>query len=297
MEMKEFAEQMKTIIEESLFGVKKVHIQNVLKNNSVKLTALIIESKESNVAPTIYLESYYEKYKNGAEIETLAHEVIWEYRKNRRLGKINLNFICDWEQAKGMVAYRVINAEQNKELLKNVPHKNILDLAKVCYLSLYDGDASVLIHKGLCELWNISEAELLEAAEENTPKLFPQYLTSINEVMAELLKEGFGEAFDEEMECKIKMYLLTNISKCMGAAVMFYPECMEKIAEKLCSDFYILPSSIHEIIIMPVSDENDVEELAVTVKEINASMVDKGEVLSDRVYQYSRKQKEICIVA
>ena len=296
MEMRKFAELMKSIIEKTLCGVKEVYIQNVLKNNSMHYTALVIVSKESNVAPNIYLEYYYEKYKKGTEPEILAHEIMQAYRKNRVEQKVDLKFICDWEQAKGMVAYRLINTQKNVELLKKIPHKNILDLSKVCYLSLHNGDASILIHKGLCDMWNISEEELFQAAEENTPKLFPQEIKSVNEIAEELFETRCGDS-NIQMDYQIRMYLLTNTNKCMGAAVMFYPECMERIAENLRSDFYILPSSIHETIILPTAEGGSPKDLAVMVKEINAAIVDKSEVLSDSVYRYRRKQKEICIVA
>ena len=295
--MQEFAEQVKAIIEKSLSGIKEVHIQNVLKNNSVKLTGLVILSKESNVAPNIYLESYYERYKNGTELEILVHEIIRQYRIGKCAEKINLGFILDWEEAKKMVAYKVINREKNEELLVKTPHRDVLDLSKVCYLSLNQGDGSILIHKQLFDMWHIDEEELFQTAEKNTPRLFPPSLKSVHDVVCELWEEGFGEEAKVSADCQIGMYLLTNKQKHTGAGVIFYDGILKDMAQAFGGDFYILPSSTHEVIILPVVEGGSAEELAEMVKEINAAMVDKEEILSNHVYCYKRETKELYIAA
>lgn len=196
-----------------------------------------------------------------------------------------------------MVAYKVINREKNEELLKQTPHRDVLDLSKVCYLSLNQGDGSILVHKQLCDMWNISEEELFQTAEKNTPRLFPPSLKSVHDVVCELWEEGFGEEAKISADCQIGRYLLTNKQKHTGAGVMFYDGILKDMAQAFQGDLYILPSSTHEVIILPVVEGGSAEELAEMVKEINAAMVDKEEVLSNHVYCYKRETKELCIAA
>lgn len=246
-----------------------------MKNNSVKLTGLVIVSKESNVAPNIYLESYYERYKNGTELEILVHEIISQYRIAKCVQKINLSFVCDWEEAKKMIAYKVINRD----------------------LSLNQGDGSILVHKQLCDMWNISEEELFQTEEKNTPRLFPPSLKSVHDVVCELWEERFGEEAKVSADCQIGMYLLTNKQKHTGAGVMFYDGILKDMALAFRGDLYILPSSTHEVIILPAVEGESAAELAEMLKEINTAMVDKEEILSNHVYCYKRETKELCIAA
>lgn len=294
MEIKKFAEEMKLRLEKKICVVKEIHIQNVLKNNSVELTALIIKEQGNSLAPTIYLDGFYNCYKNGADLDELAEGMLETYENNKMNKIVNLDFIYKWELVKDSIVYKLVNTERNQGILDEIPHEEFLDLSKVFYLSLWYGEGSMLIRKEHCAMWGITEEELIYIAEKNTPKLFPQYLISMNEVMGELFENNMGKEAGEITE-DFQMYILSNTSKRMGAAVVCYKNCLKMIAEKLQSDFYMIPSSIHEMLILPFTQEFAVKDLKEMVEEVNEMIVEKEEILGENVYLYKREQNELCI--
>lgn len=294
MEMKKFVEEMKLRLEKKIGVVKEIHIQNVLKNNSVELTALIIKEQGNGLAPTIYLDEFYSRYKNGVDLNELVEEILETYENSKMNTMVNLEFIHKWELVKDSIVYKLVNTERNQGILDEIPHEEFLDLSKVFYLSLWDGDGSMLIRKEYCNMWRITEEELIYIAEKNTPKLFPQYLTSMNEVMGELFENNMGKEAGEITE-DFPMYILSNTSKQMGAAVVCYKDCLKMVAEKLQSDFYMIPSSIHEMLILPFAQELEVKDLKEMVEEVNEMIVEEEEILGDNVYLYKREQNQLYI--
>ena len=132
MDKKTFNEKIKEIIEQNLTSEAKVHLQQVRKNNSVLLDGIIIQMPDSNVSPTIYLETFYEMYQRGMELESIAAKILAVYYKGRPGKKLNLEFFKEFEKVKERIVYRLINAEKNKELLKEIPHVLLEDLA-ICF--------------------------------------------------------------------------------------------------------------------------------------------------------------------
>lgn len=295
MNMEQFAKEMKRRVEQSFSGEMKIEIQNVLKNNSVRYTSMVIAEEGNRVAPMVSLNRYYDRYKKGESLGGLAVEIMEEYEDVWSKKEMDIEFIKDWEEVKKLVAYKVIHTERNRGLLEQTPHQEILNLSKVYYLSLYEQGGSMLIQKKHLAMWNINEEEVIHAAEENTPKLFPKNLKSMGSVLEELFGGALDEEFEDITDGGMKMYVLSNQQNFMGAAVMFYPDVMEQIADLFESDLYILPSSVHEVILLPATEEMNPRELASMVCEINASSVQEEEVLGDKVYLYQREQKEISI--
>ncbi len=290
MEMNQFAEEIKERIIGKIEDVTEVSIKKVLKNNSISLTGLVFKDERSNVSPTLYMDYFYELYKKGGEndnLDVIAGMVVKAYQEARLEGNMDFSFVRDWEQVKTMVAYKLINRERNQELLKQIPHKDVLDLSMVFYLSLSQG--TILIDYRYCNEWGISLEELVQIAEENTPKICPMRLKTMGEIVRELI----GEDSDEVEQ----MYVLSNVTGIFGAAVMLYPNSLDMVAERLQSDLYILPSSTHETIILPVKIEDELNKLVEMVREVNKTVLNADEVLGDNVYLYKREEREICLAA
>jgi hypothetical protein len=89
------------------------------------------------------------------------------------------------------------------------------------------------------------------------------------------------------------MYVLTNASGSLGAAALFYPDVKEKAAELLGGDYYILPSSVHEVILVPDSADIKAADLCDMVKQANRTVVDEKDILSDNVYHYSKDDRKL----
>lgn len=275
------------------FASAEISLQVVRKNNDLQLTGLTIRSTESNICPTIYLEKFYDEYVEGADISEIL-ERIAEVRMDHEVSEsFDVAQITDFEQIKGKLVPRLINAEMNSELLEARPHKLVADLA-VTYCALldqsFDGTASVAVTNELMKMWNTSVEELHEIAVANLSELLPSTFKGMTEVMSEMMgmstedMEMMGMSTDEE-----QMYVLSNSIKVNGASALLDAKMMEEIIEKV-GDFFILPSSIHETLVVPVKSGMDVESLEAMVREVNSTQLQPDEILSNRVYSYNLEE-------
>ena len=154
-----------------------------------------------------------------------------------------------------------------------------------------DGNATALIYNSNIKNWNIKEDELYRTAVSNTPKLLPVKIYEMSELI-KYVDTAEGRYSLDDPWCS-NLYVLTNKSRINGAAGIMYEGVLKKLADKLESDMYILPSSIHEVIILPKSTMFNKEELMAMVRDVNTEGVSKDEVLSYTVYEYDRNTEEI----
>jgi len=293
MKIKEFAKEVRERLVEKVEGVTEIEIKEVLKNNSVTLWALLFRDEKSNITPTIYLEPFYARYEEETEMDEIVRMIADSYQEARINEQIDFTFFKNWEAIKSRVAYRLINRDRNAELLKQIPHKDVLDLAKVYYVAIQECNGSILIYDSHLDMWGIDAKELDAVAEENTPALCPVCVKSMWDVVNEML----GKMQSDEEKASKEMLIMSNPDRVHGAAAMLYPGSMEEIAERFQSNFYILPSSIHETIILPAKESDNPKHLLEMVREVNANVVNEEEILGDNVYYYDKELKEIKIVA
>jgi hypothetical protein len=165
-----------------------------------------------------------------------------------------------------------------------------------------EGTASITVRSNLADLWGVSEEELFKVALENTQRLFRGTVMSMASVLTELLSDRLDEENAKEFydmvvseEDMVPMYVCSNKQRINGAGVILYKDLLKEFAERVGADFYILPSSIHETLLVPVSDQMEVEYLRSMVREVNATQVAPEEVLSDDVYIYRRADDKITL--
>ncbi|MDO5389686.1 MAG: DUF5688 family protein [Eubacteriales bacterium] len=193
------------------------------------------------------------------------------------------------------ILYQLINYDCNRALLERVPHIRYLDMAIIFYYWKDWEDRSLgagIVSKAQMEEWGYTLEELEKAAAFNTPRLFPVSFQPIEELIRELIGEELCK-MEREDPYLIPMHVLTNQSKLFGAAAILYPQVLWAISHTLQGDLYILPSSIHECIIVPMSVKCSRKELEEIVKEINETQVPKTEILSNHVFIY--RKEEDCI--
>ena len=289
---KDFTERMRRGIE-SVTG-KEVKLHAVKKNNGVVLYGITIYTEGCNIMPTLYLESYYEDYKNGKPIKDVACEFMREYDHSLINENINIDFFEDYEQVKPLLGYKLINADMNKDLLQEVPHKCYLNLAIVCYCNIVDdriGKGTILIRNEHLDIWGIKAEQLIEDAMRSIKVTNPPELIN----MADLLRELYDDP--GQLICgKIPMWVLTSKNRQFGAAAIVYGNWLEYIADVIEEDYYVLPSSIHEVIILPKKHAMDKNDLVNMVREINEEQLDTEELLANNVYFYSIDTKELQII-
>ncbi|MFQ9086043.1 MAG: DUF5688 family protein [Roseburia sp.] len=209
-------------------------------------------------------------------------------------------FFTDYANVRPHIAYKLIHYERNRHLLADLPHFRYLDLAIVFYClvsSSPSGNATILIRKDHLRFWNISPTQLFDAAKENTPRLLSYDLSNMNDLMEELLVPAHSTLSDPDIKKEdaaiCPMYVLTNQNKLNGASCILYEHLLEHFADRLCCDLYILPSSIHEVILIPATSDTSYQELSQMVQEVNDTQVSPEEILSDHVYYFSRSSGSI----
>lgn len=277
---------------------------SVLKNNNTTLKGLRFVSAGNIIQPTIYLDSFYCMYKRGQEIDEIADEIYEDYEASKLGNTPDLSFFTDYSRMKERIVCKLINAEKNAKLLKKIPYVPFLDLAVVFYCRIDlagAGTGTILIHQSHFDEWGITLEEMYRDALANNRKLLKGRVTPIEDVLNDILfrmKER-GEncdapAFSEEDQ-KIPMYVLTNEYSHNGAACMLDNGILKDFSQKNGGDFFIIPSSIHELILMPAMSGNSSVSLKEIVKTINATEVSKDEVLSDEVYMYDVSKNAVVL--
>lgn len=271
------------------------------KNNNTKKYGIIIrQGEEETVFPTVYVDCFYDDYLRKKmtidEITLKIWEVI-EQVKERRKKYDSLSL--EWEDCKDFIYYRLISQKKNREWLQGIPHLPFLDLAivfgVVCNQS-EQGVETLIVHNALMELWGVTVRDLFQASEENTPRLFPYQSISLFRMLSQYLEIPEEEDIsNEDVRDERKIQVLSNSSGVNGASVILYPGVIESVAKEYDSNLCILPSSIHEVIVVPAADESTASELSSMVKEINEKHVSREEVLSDHAYFYDRKKKKFSV--
>ncbi len=280
-----------------------IRIHKVIKNNSLELDSLVIMEDGKNISPNFYLNAYYNEYLSGIEISMLADKIVESYYKADIAGIENLDM--NFEECKDKIVCRLVSRDRNRKLLENIPYIPFLDMIiTFYYLAMEDEDGigSIRISNNLTDIWNISTQELYRLAIKNTIELFPRIFCPLPcMIEAVMLNKKVSEIPDyilnvDFMIEKDMPYILTNRSGINGAVAMIYPECLKEIGGELGVDFYILPSSIHEIIIVPDCGCIKSSELEAMVHEVNENCVTMEEVLSENIYYYSVENNtvEVC---
>lgn len=301
-----FAQVVKEAVEASLGDGYEVSIHEVLKNNDTHLTGLTIRTEESNIAPTIYLEGSFERYKAGdAAVPVIVSEILSVYESHKTTMSFDASLVTDFSACKERICYKLVNADRNRELLADAPHIIVCDdLAVLFYILVSndgEGTATITVRNNMTDLWGVEEDELFKIALLNTQRLFRGSVMSMASVMMDLLSDRMDDEYSSEFfdmvvsEDMVPMYVCSNSQKVNGAGVILYKDLLKQFAEKTGSDFYILPSSIHETLLVPVSDQMEVEALRSMVREVNATQVAPEEVLSDNVYIYRREDDKISL--
>ena len=298
MNYTEFVNAVKEKLTQELNGGVRVNVYTTKKNNATERTGLILETPGVNISPTIYLEEFFEHL---VELyEEIRQEKSWDYER-----------MLSFEGVKDRIIFRLINTEKNKELLLDVPHREFLDLSLVFAVLVEadnDGTAVMLIKDLHMRQWKVTKEQLWNVAKENTKRLLPAECFGMNFAVYELLSRSTPGEHDRENLLrrtwhpeKDKMYVLSNKLKNYGAACIAYPYILDMLAGVLKENFYVLPSSVHEVIIVPESSRIRQSELERMVREINETQVPEEEILSNHAYFYYAQEgklqlgKEMCI--
>lgn len=311
MEYEEFIKRMKEAVWELCPDCDKVAVTRLMKNNSVELDGLLVVRKGAGIALTVCLNEYYEKYLEGFDIVGLAKEIA--------LISHEMPFAKDFQAAKyydfgyvmDKILYKLVNTQRNGIMLERIPHRDFIDLSVVYYFCASSENGKEVTVEPIqyfhMNQWGINEEELYRLASINMKRIFPTVIKKMSEILDELFygglngnnvlggchaaaEDGFEEA--DGMDMDNIMYVASNSKRTFGAASMLDSEALRDFAEKNGA-FYIIPSSVHEILLVPSDAGVDKEKLIEIVNDVNETQISFEEFLSDSVYWYEPADSSI----
>ena len=311
MDFEEFKKEISNRVKEYLpqkFEDSNIEFKEILKNNDTILNAVLIENPDTNITPTIYIDKMFEEYKNGEDINIIAGNIADIYIENTVDKSIDISIVTDFDKVKDNIVPRLVNAEENREILADKPHMIMEDLAVTYHIQLESnemGTASVAITNMIMDLFGVSQDELHKVAVANLEEKMPATLRDMNEVVKDMIirdcmnnggmdVESATEMAESMMPAgDTKMFVLSCENAVNGATVVLNEKAMDMVKEQVGEEFFVLPSSLHELLIVPKEDGMTVSDLENMVREVNATQVAPEEKLSDHVYQYDANEKEL----
>ena len=299
MNMDKFLEQVKDLLQ-AAFPEAEVDLKNVTKNNGLILHGVCIREDDRKISPNIYLDQFYEELDDlyDGKVEYVVKKVIDLYEDKKDV-QISTGFFTDYEQVRHMLGIKLINRDKNEDLLKRSPHYVYGDLAAVFIVRIpqfEDGArGTILIRNENLKFWEgVDKSKLLKDALDcmrKTPPVIKTIADALRGFMGEQSFEGMPDASD-----MIQMYVLTNQDLNYGASQILLHENLDEIAERLgVSRMYVIPSSVHEVIVVPVTGE--CIDIANMIREVNDTVVSREDILSYNLYLYDADDKVIRIAS
>lgn len=295
------ANEIMRSVQERLGDGYEVRLHYVTKTNKEQMqTRLIIQKGETNISPAIYIDGEVQKYLlNLSPLEAITDRIIKEYLHCDQIGDYDVSPFLDFDWVKGRLICQLVNTSLNANLLRDIPSIPFMDLSIVFRVLLdplpIDGRPSIIVTNTHMKFWKTDKETIYATAKENTPKLLPAMVSELDTLIKQVLRER--NVSPEEIESmgtpNINMYVLTNQELWFGSYCIAYDGVLSALAEKENANLYILPSSLHEVIVLPDSKGADPEHLKEMVSQVNTTSLPEEELLSYSIYYFSREAQEI----
>lgn len=274
-----------------------IDISSVKKNNGITKDALLIKLPEESITPTIYLDSlYHDMISKGSSIDDVLQNIA-EIRLNTKSPDITVKDITDMDNAKNKISMRLINYDQNQAFLKTAPFIRLGNLAAIFTEEVMkDNDCvgTVKIDNNLMKQLNTNIEELHKIALDNFNSSKVVY-KSITSMMSDIIEDD--ELINLEDDVNLPLFVLSTMPNRYGASVMAYPNVLSDIGKKMNSDLYVLPSSVHEVLIVSKKEFPEYDALEQMVKEVNSTEVYPDDILSDTVYEFNNETQQLYLAS
>lgn len=281
----------------------ELELRDVPKVNTV-LTGIVLKPKQKGnyVSPTFYMERLYAQYEECGSFEKVMKDQC-EYLKEAQKYAPKVPDV-ESSAIKDKVIFQLVNTENNKKMVESCPSRQIHDLTVVYRVIVnldHEGVSGFLISNDIAEAMGVTEEELFNLAKENTPKLFPAKVERIEETVMRMMRQ-FGaseEEIDEQFQDyenvpnKERVYVISNEYDFFGANALLLPEVLDKAAEQIGTNCYVIPSSVHDLVVLSAEGFASKERLASLVSETNTEHVKPSDVLSNNIYEYDPVSKEL----
>lgn len=286
--MKNFKNLLKNEIEKRMKG-GEVFFNEIDKLNGEKRIGVCCRRDNENMSPVVYLENYIKKFSDGESIEKIALEICDILEKESIDEVFDTNKIWGEAYVRDHIVYQIISRELNKEFLTEIPHRIELDFAMILRLEVQisDGRGTIVVNYPVMDKIRIPEEELFELAKRNTPILHEPYFQTMKNFLygKSLKKLSSIKHIDKSL-----MYILTDneLGEGFGAGVIFYEGTLKKVCELLdTTELIIIPSSIHEVLILDEKFYDRDKDFSQIIKEVNRNHLNMEEVLGEHLYHYN----------
>ena len=301
MNIKEFMDYVAENVKEYLppaFEDASIAVNEVYKNNDTVLHGILIRNEGEDVTPQIYLDKLYQQYLDGRDIDDCVGSVadVRIASDAQEIGKPDVAFLSNYEEVKPRLMLNICDKDMNVENLQDKVTKMFGDFIATYSVKINEtenGIASFAVRPDILKQWNITveqlHADALEADKARGPVLMDLADMIMNMENPDLDNFNILQMGENHPDIEaVTLLCLTNEDRMKGASLILHDDIMNQIGEIMGSDYYVLPSSIHETLIVPDNDLHTVEELNKMVCEVNSTIVDPEEVLSDKVQHYDR---------
>ena len=254
-------------------------IREVRKNNGIILQGLTIKDKNTNIAPTLYLESFYEQYNQGSEFSEVMCDIVATYENHKKGVIPGFSLECLENES---IFGELVNARSNEQLLKDIPYKTVYD-GRYAVIFRYQVDVSgtggsVLITDDIAAIKGLSEEDLYNYAtsnsgEQNTPKI-----QTMGSVLAGMLGDS---SIDADVP---NLYVFCNETQHYGSFMIMRPETQKILMDSFDSDLIVIPSSIHELLLMKYNSNIDLKAVNKMIQEVNQTVVESEDILGDEYF-------------
>lgn len=274
--------------------------RTVTKNNNVTMHGIMISKQDSAVAPTVYVDHYFDALKSGCSLESILKEIKSDCQEvlESALMDMTTDFIKDFAALKNNICFKLVNKELNKNRLVSMPHRDFHGLAITFYIQLKTtdtGTSTIDVTDTLAQIWGVDEAQLYALAQANTPRLHRGCIIPLKNVITGIMDAHISQEYENfdftkcEKNDLIPMYAATNPTNKSGASIILYPGLLEDVSKEL-GNFVIIPSSINEVILVPDTFCDKMSDLSSMVRDINATDVLEFEILSDTCLFYDSEK-------
>ena len=322
MDYETFTESVLNHILPLLRPDQSARLKSILKNNGCKYTSVIVDTKGDPVAPAIYLEDYYSAFMEERSVypdDAVTDEERIDAIARRILDTLDhltppnlMEDYRDFESVKDHICVKLVSRSENTDLLKNTPYLAFQDLCILFFIHLEMPDqsfGSILLKEDQFLHWEMTPTALYPLALENTMRIFPAELCALSSILQSFCKkdpDDASKAQDRDLLHDIcdlsedqwtapekpmphQSMVLTNKNKYFGATAVLYPKLLNRIGDALHGSYYLIPSSIHEMLILPSSIGISKPEINAMINEINRTEVSPEEVLADHCYFFDSR--------
>ena len=291
MKYTEFLQTIETEITARLDDTFKLQIHPVEKNNGKIYDGLVIINPSFNIAPTIYLNPYYHWYLDGVSMDSILDAILSTYNEVRPTEDFDISFCSDFSKAKDHIVMQLISYDKNQKKLADIPYIKYLDFAIIFQIYTevsFPEFGTITITDELVKKWDVNLETLIRAVLKNTPAIMPCSVLNMAEYIKSKCPE-YAKLLTDMAAEDIPIYILTNQRKINSATSLLYPGMLSSLSKKLGGNLLLIPSSIHEFLVMPLNSGVETCGLNEFIREVNATQLTDEEVLGERYYIYDCK--------